>query len=785
MTHRLFPFLILVGLAAGAHAAPGADPRAFLAKNCVECHDAETQKGGVRLDDLPADVAKPETAQRWIDAYDKVAAHEMPPKKKAQPAEADRAAFLASVQQSVSTAQAAQRAADGRVVLRRLNRVEYENTIHDLLGVEVSLKDLLPEDNKAMGFDNVAAALNVSSVLMERYVEAADAALDAAIATGPQPKQQTWDVAYGPDPRNPNDFRYKRGQRLEADGTFMIFNSGDLLAQTDKLRTPIEGRYKIRFTAQAKNSDGKPIVMSIMVGSFSQSNPKKWTIGYFDAPADKPHVFELDEYLPKGSSIKVLAHGLPKIALDKDDERAKYAGPGLCVSQIHAEGPIYATWPPASHTRLFGTLDLTKGTAADAEKILAAFVPRAFRRPALPDELAQYVGLAKAQLAAGKTFEQSIRVALKAVLCSPNFLFLSEQRGRLTPYAVASRLSYFLWSSMPDAELTKLAANGTLTQPAVLHAQVERMLKDKRSAQFTENFTGQWLSLRQIDFTQPDKRLYPDFDDVLQWSAVAESESFFNELLTKDLSLLNFVDSKFAMLNERLAFLYKIPRVTGTDLRRVDLPAGSHRGGLLGQAAILKVTANGTSTSPVVRGAWVMRNLVGMPPKPPPPNVPAIEPDTRGATTVREQLEKHRSVGNCAGCHQKIDPPGNALENFDVIGGWRENYRSLGGKETMSFMGFDGKKLTVRKGPKVDTHDQWINGQPFTDVDAFKALLLQDKDQISRNIAEKLIVYGTGAGIEFMDRPSLEKIVANVRQKGYGFRTLLHEVVGSEVFLSK
>lgn len=783
--HRLFPFVTLAALTAFADAAPASDPRAFLSKNCIECHDAETQKGGIRLDDLAADFAKPEVAQRWIDAYDKVAAHEMPPKKKAQPAEAERSAWLASVQQTVSAAQAQQRANEGRVVLRRLNRVEYENTIHDLLGVEVSVKDLLPEDNKAMGFDNVAAALNVSSVLMERYVEAADAALDAAIVSGPQPKQQTWDVPYGPDNKNPNDFRFKRGQRLEADGTFMIFQSGDLLAQTDKFRAPVEGRYAFRFTVQAKNSDGKPIVMSIMVGSFSANNPKKWTIGYFDAPADKPRTFELNEYLPKGGSIKVMAHGLPRVPLDKDDVRAAYAGPGLCVSQIHVEGPLFASWPPPSHQRLLGALDLKQGTGADAQKILTAFVPRAFRRPVSPEDIQQYVELAKAQLAAGKTFEQSIRVALKAVLCSPNFLFLAEQRGKLSPYALASRLSYFLWSTMPDDELMKLAGNGTLAQPAVLHAQVERMLKDRRSHAFTENFTGQWLNLRQIDFTQPDKRLYPDFDDTLQWSAVEESERFFDELLIKDLSLLNFVDSKFAMLNQRLAALYNIPGVSGTDIRRVDLPAGTHRGGLLGQAAILKVTANGTTTSPVVRGAWVMRNLLGMPPKPPPPNIPAIEPDTRGATTVREQLDKHRSIGACASCHLKIDPPGNALENFDVIGGWRENYRSLGGKEFIKIEKFDGTKASLRKGPKVNPTDQWITGQPFTDIDSFKALLLQDKDQIARNLAEKLIVYGTGAGIEFMDRPAVEKIVANARQKGYGFRTLLHEVVGSEVFLSK
>lgn len=777
----LLPVLLL---ALGAVPARATQP--FLEHHCIECHDADTAKGGVRLDNLPADFANPDVANHWIDVFDQVSAGTMPPKKKDRPPEADRTAFLTDLRGKLTAAQLAHRNADGRVVLRRLNRTEYENTVHDLLGVEVPLSDLLPEDSASMGFDNVAAALSVSSVLMERYLETADTALDAAIQTGRQPGPRAWRLVYGPDVRgNDNDFRLKRGVRFETDGSTSIFNSGDLLCQLDRFRAPVEGHYRFTFPVQAVHADDKPLVISVMAGSFAQGNPRKWTVGYFDVPADHPRQMVIDQFIPRGGTIKVMAHRLARVPLDDNEKRAGYQGPGLSVGMVEVEGPLNDSWPSVGHRRLFGDLNFATATVDDAKIVLQRFAPRAFRRPVPADELAPYVALVKGQLDQGKTFEDSIRVGLKAVLCSPEFLFLKERPGKLDPYAIASRLSYFLWSTTPDDELTKLAANGTLTQPAVLHAQVERLLTDKRSAEFTDNFCGQWLMLRQIDATSPDKRLYPDFDDMLQWSMLEESKAFFNELLTKDLSLLNFVDSKFITINSRLAEEYGIPNVTGIDVRRVDVTPESHRGGILGQAAVLKVTANGTNTSPVVRGAWVMRNLVGRPPKPPPPNVPAIEPDVRGAKTLREQLEKHRSVGTCAGCHAKIDPAGNALENFDVIGNFRTNYRSMAGKEQQKIETSDGRKFNVRVGPKVDCDDTWITGDTFDSLESFKQLLLKDKDQIARCLTEKLMVYATGAGLDFIDRPSVDAVVAHTRAKNYGFRTLVHEVVASEVFLNK
>jgi hypothetical protein len=314
-----------------------------------------------------------------------------------------------------------------------------------------------------------------------------------------------------------------------------------------------------------------------------------------------------------------------------------------------------------------------------------------------------------------------------------------------------------------------------LSRPENLRAQVERMLKHPKAQGFIKNFLAQWLDLRLIDFTMPDRKLYPEFDDALRKSMVEETELFFAELLKRDLSVANFVDSDFAMLNERLAQHYGIAGVKGPALRRVALPPGSHRGGVLTQASVLKVTANGTTTSPVVRGAWVLRNILGKPPDPPPPNAGAIEPDIRGAKTIREELDKHRRDASCASCHVKIDPLGFALESFDVTGGWRDKYRVLSGPNL----------AMTRNGPKVEADSTLPDGRAFRDIDELKKLLVEDKDQLARCLTEKLLIYATGRGLRFSDRAFVKEIVAHSRAKDYGLRSLIHEIVQSRVFLDK
>ena len=487
----------------------------------------------------------------------------------------------------------------------------------------------------------------------------------------------------------------------------------------------------------------------------------------------------------------------------------------MAVEWIDVEGPLHDTWPPESHKRIFGDLPRTpapvfnnrnrvevssKNPEADAEKILRSFARRAFRRTVTDEDLKPFIELTKAKLAEKYTFEQAVRVGLMGIMVSPNFLFLRETDsppltkggaggGVLDDFALASRLSYFLWSTMPDEELLRLAEQGKLK--AALRDQVERMLKDPRSNAFTENFVGQWLGLRDIDATMPSHILYPEYDDLLRASMTKETYLFFDEILKNDLSLLNFVHSDFAMLNGRLAKHYGIPFEANPmgqgsrglwEFQKVSLPKDSHRGGVLTMASVLKVTANGTYTSPVLRGAWVLDRILGTPPPRPPEGISAVEPDIRGATTIREQLAKHRNVASCASCHVKIDPPGFALESFDVIGGFREHYRTSGrGKPVV----VDGRRMPYLQGPKVDPADAMPDGKRFENIDEFKQLLLRDKEQIARALTERLATYATGAPVQVTDRGEIEAIVTRVRDREYRFRTLIHEVVQSKLFQSK
>jgi hypothetical protein len=424
---------------------------------------------------------------------------------------------------------------------------------------------------------------------------------------------------------------------------------------------------------------------------------------------------------------------------------------------------------------------------ADAERLLRGFLPLAFRRP-VSEELIQYhVKLAQQALDKKLPFAEAMMLAYKAALCSPHFLYLAEPvdktRAALDDRAVAARLSYFLWSSLPDSELLELAGKGELTRPAVLRAQVERLLKDPRAQRFTDNFAGQWLDLRNINATSPDPQIYGEFDDFLFWSMPRETQLFFEDILRRDGSVTEFVHSDWTFLNQRLARHYGIAGVFGGELHRVKLPPGNHRGGVLTQASILKVTADGTRTSPVLRGKWVLEKVLGQPPAPPPPDIPSIDPDIRGTTTIRQQLDKHRNTAACATCHRHIDPPGFALETFDVIGGWREFYRATGRAPLVDLANYPGRQ--VPRGADVEKGGQTPDGRAFKDIDDYKQLLLADKDQLARNLAQKLLIYATGADIQFADRAVVEQLVARSRAQNYGFRSLVHEVVQSRVFLNK
>ncbi|MBI5771168.1 MAG: DUF1592 domain-containing protein [Verrucomicrobia bacterium] len=589
----------------------------------------------------------------------------------------------------------------------------------------------------------------------------------------------------------------------------------------NQFRAPLAGHYKIRINAYSvwigPNGNPKrpdqwfiPDLDNIAAGRrpepvtvYSETPPRqlRW-LGKFDAaPTAAPH--EIDTWLLAGEMIRPdparLFRSRPGAGRWQNPLAEKDGQPGVAFRWLEVEGPLYDSWPTAGHQLLFGDLPLkpaASGTgveivsvqpAKDAEPLLRNFVARAYRRPVSDHEAKRFLPVIDAALKAGSNFTDAMLTGYTAVLCSPEFVCIEEHPGKLDDHAVASRLSFFLWNSPPDAELRTLAADRRLRRPEVLRAQTDRLLNDPRARRFVDAFLDYWLDLRKVVATAPDSNLYPDYylDDLLTESALEETQLFFAELLRADLPARHLVSSDFAMLNERLAVHYGLPPVDGVAVRRVSLPPDSPRGGLLTQAAVLKVTANGTTTSPVIRGAWIMERILGRPPPPPPPSVPAIEPDIRGASTVRQQLDKHRTLETCHACHVYIDPPGFALESFDVMGGWRDRYRATGEGKPDAGIGKGGQKFAFHSALPVDCSGEMPDGRPFGDIREFKRRLRDDEPQIARSLAKQLIVYATGAPVRFSDRAALERILQRTAPGHHGVRALVHEIVQSELFLNK
>lgn len=756
----------------------------FFKQHCLRCHGEETAEGQLRLDRLESDLSRHASFERWRGIMNRVKTGSMPPKEEPRPDPAQASLFIRQLSTRLDEVAAKQRA-EGRVVLRRLNRVEYENTMRDLFAVDVNVKEILPEDAVEHGFDNVGAALNVSPVLIERYLEAADVVLDAAVAPvhNLPSKTERFDL-YDSLPA-----WFIAGVYKQDEGVILFRNSGDSASDLRKFKAPAAGRYCFRIAASAHNSS-TPLPMAVLLGSFVVSGDNVRRLGYFDAPPGEPAVIEFDgRLLAKNETVKVTPVGLPFVYLNHKN-MPEYPGPGLHVHWMEVQGPFPEVWPTESYRRVFGDTDPKKGTLTDAEGVLRNLLPKAFRQPVSEDDVKPYVAVVATSLEMGHPYEIALRAGIKAVLASPRFLYLREPAGTLDDDSLASRLSYFLWSTMPDETLSALAHSGELHKPDVLRGQVERMLEHPKAKAFTENFVGQWLSLRNISATTPDKALYPEFDELLQWSSVRETELFFDELLRGDLSVTNFVDSDFAMLNGRLARHYDIPDVNGVAFRKVTLKPEYHRGGVLTHASVLKVTANGTNTSPVVRGAWVLDRILGRAAPPPPPNVPAVEPDIRGATTIREQLAKHRASATCASCHARIDPPGFALESYDVIGGWRDKYRIVTEQKNWvkNRVGPLAKYLAAHRygeGRPVETADVLPDGRSFADLAEFKTLLLADPEQIARALTEKMVTYATGNPVAFGDHEVVDRILNDTKKSKYGLRSLVHAVVASELFLNK
>lgn len=757
----------------------------FLKRNCTSCHRGSGAEAGLDLSKLPKDLSDPAHLKRWVRAFDRVGHDEMPPKEERRPDPTEKAAFLESLRAWIETAERRRYGTEGRVHARRLTNLQLERSLHDLLGIDIPLARHFPDEQPTHRYSTVADGQPMSRYQLERHMEVVDRALDEALrrAVGPP---ETFTKTFDAQGMSRTDPKRRCREPEVLDGHGVVWSGGPIFyGRIPATRADAPGWYRITIRAKALRPPQEHGVwcsvqtglavssapLMTWAGSFEATpQPREWT---FEAWCEAGHMFEVrpaDTTLKKGrfaggqvGAGEGSAQDIPGLAMER-----------IVWGRFH-KGPTHEQIREAllSGLKVATNKDRRKATVSSASpekdlgRLITAFAGRAFRRPVDAQTVAPYLTLAEAALKRGEPLVEALRVGYRSVLCSPRFLYFHEHPGGLDDYGVASRLSYFLWNRPPDAELLKLAAAGELRRPETLRAQARRLLRDPRGADFVKDFAAEWLDLRQIDFTTPDPRLYRTFDDVVKNAMLDETHRYLRAMLDENLPVTHFVDSDFTYLNSRLARFYGIPGVDGDALRRVKLAKDSPRGGLLGQGAILKVTANGTITSPVVRGVWVNERILGEHVPPPPPDVPAIEPDIRGATSIRDQLAKHRSIESCATCHRKIDPPGFALENFDPAGAWRNRYG-------------DG-----RKGPLIDAGYVLPDGREFKDLHGYRTLLTRDPARLARNVAEQMLTYATGAPVGFADRRDLEDIVAAAAVKNHGFTSILEGVIASRPFLHK
>ena len=792
----------------------------FLQKHCIRCHGSKKQKADRRFDTLPEQIRKLDDLERYQEIVDQLNLANMPPEKEPQPSAEERARAIARLTRQLTAAQAELSTSGGHSALRRLNSWEYRQTIGDLLGLNVEAwnpAEDFPEEVKVDGFDNNGAGLVTSGRLLDHYFGAAEEAIRRATQFGDRPPskkytQQSPFYFSGKSSRDlPKLFKvdrfrfipetpftdlYGRHYRGGHIGFLPLLRQGGVAHSgiyTIRVRAAAVSRVHDYGKALGDFRNGDPLVMEIAAvdrrGSVeSTGNVSKMTsLARIELTNEEPRWFQWKVFMEAGYEPEVrfrngplaakrMVRLLTTQAADKPEfkpfigmkggtEKAHgvlkaYRGPRLRIWEIEVEGPHVDTWPTTGHRALYGKLAPGELNAATIGQRLAAFAEKAFRRPPLDGELKPIQRLVAGKLKEGVEPLEALQLGAQAILCSPGFLYLNLGEGELDEVALASRLSYFLWSSPPDETLLKLATAGKLRSG--LSAQVTRMLADSRSNRFVRHFVRRWLDLDNIGTMPPSEDFLEYYRDNLENAMRKETETFFRHVLDNNLSLREFLDADYSFLNRELALHYGIEGVKGNELQRVSLK-GSRRGGLPGHGAFLTASANGVDTSPVVRGIYVLEKLLGYTPPPPPPDVPMIEPDIRGAVTIREQLLKHREIATCAECHRKIDPLGFALENFDAIGGWRDEY---------------GKKNPI------DSAGRLPGGDSFRTFPEFRKLLVDRQDQFNRCLSEKLMTYALGRELEVGDRPGIDEILAELDGNKGGLRELIRLVVLSKPFLS-
>ena len=754
VVRRVLAVLACMGLPARTHADVATQAQLsgelvpMLRTYCFDCHGEADGEGDVSLeaDDTPEKIRKNRSI--WLRALAQVRLGTMPPADGELMDGATRLRMAALMDEMANAVDCVRNPNAGKVALRRLNRNEYRNTIRDLTGVDYEPAKDFPGDDVGYGFDNIGDVLSLPPILMEKYLRAAEEITGQAIYTPPPP--QIYEVERAASSLIGAE---KFGARSHA---LTMASNGTVSLEFD---APFAGDYELTITASGDQGGDEPVRMLVTTGR------KKEQI---DVPEDDPTEKRLD--FPLGAGRRTI-----EIGFINDYYEAGRIDRNLRLHHVHVKGVekrnLYAARPklPASHKQLIFTQPSASLTAdAATAKVMGRFASRAFRRPAKRDELIRLNELAKQVRDAGGSFEESIQVAMQAVLLSPHFLFRIERPQKpgpdgkmplVTPYELATRISYFLWSSMPDDELLTLAHSGGIRERKRLLDKLGRMIKDPRSSRFVDHFASQWLQLRNLEKVSPDTRLFLAFDDDIREAMRIETLMFFAELMRNNRPATELLSADFTYVNEPLASYYGIKGVQGDGFRRVSLE-GTPRGGLLTQASVLTVTSNPTRTSPVKRGKWILDNLLGTPPPPAPPNVPELD---RGKLTgtLRERLEQHRENPACASCHSVMDPLGFALENFDAVGQWRTR---------------DGRD-------PIDPSGELPDGTQFAGVDDLRRLLVEERqEQFIRTLTEKMLIYALGRGTEYHDKCAIDKIVSDVRAKGDRFAYLILGIVESEPF---
>ena len=893
----------LLGLAASARAAElPKSARAFIESHCNDCHDADTARAGFRTDLLSADFTAGNNADQWKEVMDNINSGKMPPKKKARPDAKEAFAVASWVAQKLDETTKAAQGAGGRVPMRRMNRVEYANTVRDLFSLDENfarrIEKELPADGKVGGFDRGAASLFMDEGQLAQYMAVADLVLDEAIFNEPPKVQKfTYD---GPAERyvhglqtayqnesgefvetsvpkviaglkeplswipQPNFDQWgSKDRRYVAHGPYdwTLKNGGtEYLASLrfynvdwGKRGVTRDGWYRIRVQAGAfKGEDEEALKEVRLVSQFALGSPiENVQSVVVDAPLDAPKVYEFMQYLQMGppgmnrewrlrwdfgerkepciadpkywdvqwkqvtvggdiaraksekrspEEIEAKKKLLEETIAKATENRKTFDGPywvwnpklniakrpRLWIGTQEWEGPL-VDWPPKGRRTLFFAGEEREDDAYLRE-IFTRLLPLAYRRKVTPEELDRVVNWTlKAKADRSLSFAKAVREGVKNVLCSPKFLYLGSEAmpaqvaAKASPgsqpvdgWQFASRLSYLLWSSAPDEELYRLAAPNKLRDPAVLRAQVKRMIADPKAWEFVRNFAGQWLSVRNFDNGNPPNRdFYKHYDDALRDSSKREPLEFCNVVLKQDLPITDFLESDFLVINERMAKHYGIEGVEGDDFRRVPAPADDRRGGVLGMSGILTYLADGTRTLPVRRATWVLDTLWNQPVPPPPPNagdLPAIK--DKKQRSVRERLDEHRTSENCASCHTRVDPFGMALENYDATGMWRDRQ--------------NGEGMRGDKGsPALDVSGKLPGEREFRTVQEFKAALLAEKEKFVKGFTEKLLCYALGRPIGYADHLTVEQITTHAAKHEYRLQEIIQATVASTFFQTR